>query len=400
MSDKSVNGCNSGQSYSQCNGTATATTQQQEKETPTKGKDVRVWCDGCYDMVHFGHANSLRQAKALGDKVIVGIHTDDEITKHKGPPVFTEEERVKMVRGIKWVDEVVLGAPYVTTLEVLDQNNCDFCVHGDDITMTAEGVDTYHLVKSANRYKEVRRTAGVSTTDLVGRMLLLTRNHFRQGSAEYDIEKEGSSNMGQDSAAKSPWTGCSQFLPTTQKIIQFSDGKSPNAGDKIVYVAGAFDLFHVGHLDFLEKASKLGDYLIVGLHTDPVVNSYKGSNYPIMNLHERVLSVLACKFVNEVVIGAPYCVTEELLEHFKIDVVCHGRTPIAMEDGKIDPYAVPKTKAIFELIDSGNEMTTERIVERIISHRLEYERRNQAKEKKEIEAFEALQRQKQTQKAG
>ncbi|EDW25642.1 GL26305 [Drosophila persimilis] len=395
MSDKLVNGCSSGQkNYSHCNGTA------QQKETPTQGKDVRVWCDGCYDMVHFGHANSLRQAKALGDKVIVGIHTDDEITKHKGPPVFTEEERVKMVKGIKWVDEVVLGAPYVTTLEVLDKNNCDFCVHGDDITMTAEGVDTYHLVKSANRYKEVRRTAGVSTTDLVGRMLLLTRNHFRQGSAEYDIEKEGSSNMGQDSAAKSPWTGCSQFLPTTQKIIQFSDGKSPNAGDKIVYVAGAFDLFHVGHLDFLEKASKLGDYLIVGLHTDPVVNSYKGSNYPIMNLHERVLSVLACKFVNEVVIGAPYCVTEELLDHFKIDVVCHGRTPIAMEDGKIDPYAVPKTRAIFELIDSGNEMTTERIVERIISHRLEYERRNQAKEKKEIEAFEALQRQKQTQKAG
>ncbi|XP_016962088.1 ethanolamine-phosphate cytidylyltransferase isoform X3 [Drosophila biarmipes] len=377
MADKRANG-----DAGACNG-----------HSKEKDADVRVWCDGCYDMVHFGHANSLRQAKALGDKVIVGIHTDEEITKHKGPPVFTEEERVKMVKGIKWVDEVVLGAPYVTTLEVLDQNNCDFCVHGDDITMTAEGVDTYHLVKSANRYKEVKRTAGVSTTDLVGRMLLLTRNHFRQGSAEYDIEKE-------DSAAKSPWTGCSQFLPTTQKIIQFSDGKSPNPGDKIVYVAGAFDLFHVGHLDFLEKARKLGDYLIVGLHTDPVVNSYKGSNYPIMNLHERVLSVLACKFVNEVVIGAPYCVTEELLEHFKIDVVCHGRTPIALENGKIDPYAVPKTRAIFELIDSGNDMTTERIVERIISHRLEYERRNQAKEKKEIEAFEALQRQKQTQKAG
>lgn len=35
-----------------------------------------------------------------------------------------------MVRGIKWVDEVVEGAPYVTTLETLDENNCDFCVHG------------------------------------------------------------------------------------------------------------------------------------------------------------------------------------------------------------------------------------------------------------------------------
>lgn len=46
-----------------------------------------------YDMVHFGHANSLRQAKALGGKLIVGVHTDAEIQKHKGPPVFTEEER-------------------------------------------------------------------------------------------------------------------------------------------------------------------------------------------------------------------------------------------------------------------------------------------------------------------
>lgn len=44
-------------------------------------------------MVHFGHANSLRQAKALGDKLIVGVHNDAEITKHKGPPVFTQEER-------------------------------------------------------------------------------------------------------------------------------------------------------------------------------------------------------------------------------------------------------------------------------------------------------------------
>lgn len=44
-------------------------------------------------MVHFGHANSLRQAKALGGKLIVGVHTDAEIAKNKGPPVFTEQER-------------------------------------------------------------------------------------------------------------------------------------------------------------------------------------------------------------------------------------------------------------------------------------------------------------------
>jgi hypothetical protein len=76
-------------------------------------------------------------------------------------------------------------------------------------------------------FREVQRTAGVSTTDLVGRMLLMTRQHFRQGPLEYDVGHEGSSQLGLDSDARSPYTGCSQFLPTTQKIIQFSDGKPP-----------------------------------------------------------------------------------------------------------------------------------------------------------------------------
>lgn len=40
--------------------------------------------------------------------------------------------RYKMVRGIKWVDEVIEGAPYVTTLETLDEYDCDFCVHGGE----------------------------------------------------------------------------------------------------------------------------------------------------------------------------------------------------------------------------------------------------------------------------
>ena len=119
--------------------------------------------------------------------------------------------------------------------------------------------------------------------------------------------------------------GLSQFLPTTQKLLEFSNCEvrpllaaptvqGPKKGDRIVYVAGAFDLFHIGHLAFLEKCREYGDYLIVGLHTDPVVNRwrhrammslarYKGSNYPIMNLHERTLSVLAYRCVDEVVIG-------------------------------------------------------------------------------------------------
>jgi ethanolamine-phosphate cytidylyltransferase len=130
-----------------------------------------------------------------------------------------------MTRAIKWVDEVIEGAPYVTTLDTLDKHDCDFCAHGDDITTTADGVDTY---QDAKRYKEVSRTQGVSTTDLVGRMLLLTREHFRRGEREYTLDKgDHPSHLATDAQARSPYTGMSQFLPTTRKIQQFSEGKEP-----------------------------------------------------------------------------------------------------------------------------------------------------------------------------
>jgi len=331
------------------------------------GQAVRVWCDGCYDMVHFGHANSLRQAKAMGDYLVVGVHTDEEITKHKGPPVFSEQERYRMVRAIKWVDEVVEAAPYVTTLDTLDQHNCEFCVHGDDITMTADGTDTYHIVKGAGRYKECQRTQGVSTTNLVGRMLLLSKDHLQRGEQEYQVDKTRSDAMSSDSSTRSPWTGVSQFLPTTQKLLQFSNKEGPKPTDKIIYVAGAFDLFHVGHLDFLEAARQHGDYLILGLHTDPVVNRYKGDNFPIMNIHERTLSVLAYRCVDEVVIGAPYSVTAEMLDHFRVSVVCHGSTPVAGDTDGQDPYAEPRRRGQFVQVESGNSLTTEMLVQRILS---------------------------------
>uniref|UniRef100_A0A8C5B9F2 ethanolamine-phosphate cytidylyltransferase n=1 Tax=Gadus morhua TaxID=8049 RepID=A0A8C5B9F2_GADMO len=359
-------------------------------------------------MVHYGHSNQLRQAKAMGDHLIVGVHTDAEIAKHKGPPVFTQDERYKMVRAIKWVDEVVEGAPYVTTLDTLDQHTCDFCVHGDDITLTVDGKDTYEEVKKSGRYRECKRTQGVSTTDLVGRMLLMTKAHHRNiDSSNY---QQHTDNFGKvllmplpslrhggcvcSQKGHSPWTGVSQFLQTSQKIIQFASGQEPQNGDTIIYVAGAFDLFHIGHVDFLEAVHGLAErpYIIVGLHFDQEVNRYKGKNYPIMNIHERTLSVLACRYVSEVVIGAPFEVTKDLLDHFKVDLVCHGKTNIYPCTDGMDPYAEPRRKGIWRTVDSGSSLTTDAIVQRIIKNRLLFEARNQKKEAKEIAMIQALKR--------
>lgn len=102
--------------------------------------------------------------------------------------------------------------------------------------------------------------------------------------------------------------------------------------------------------------------------------------------------------MNEVVIGAPYEVSKELIEQLNVDVVCHGQTYIPSEHG--DPYAIPKMMGKFVMIDSGNKITTEQIVERIIKNRLEYEERNLKKEKKELAIIEAQKSQKVAEKSG
>lgn len=56
-------------------------------------KRVRVYMDGCFDLMHYGHANALRQAKALGDELFVGVVSDEQIIANKGPPVLSMEER-------------------------------------------------------------------------------------------------------------------------------------------------------------------------------------------------------------------------------------------------------------------------------------------------------------------
>ena len=69
---------------------------------------------------------------------------------------------------------------------------------------------------------------------------------------------------------------------------------------KIIYTAGVFDCFHIGHLNLLREASKMGDKLIVGVSTDELVKEYKGIE-PIIPFTERLEIVKSIKYVDEVV---------------------------------------------------------------------------------------------------
>eukprot|EP00026_Physarum_polycephalum_P009916 Phypoly_transcript_10054.p1 GENE.Phypoly_transcript_10054~~Phypoly_transcript_10054.p1 ORF type:complete len:365 (+),score=65.80 Phypoly_transcript_10054:224-1318(+) len=351
---------------------------------PPARKPTRVWVDGCFDLMHFGHANALRQARELGDILVVGVHNDEEIAMHKGPTVMNEQERYTMVKACKWADEVIEGAPYLATLETLEKYNCDFCVHGEDISVDAEGRDVYEKVKQAGKYRTIQRTEGISTTELVGRMLLMSKDHLRSKAAHSPMQSVDSRTL----SHHSPYTAMSHFLPTTRRIVQFSESKSPKPTDKIVYIDGGFDLYHVGHVEAIRQAKQLGDYLIVGVHEDGVINQVKGHNFPIMNLHERVLGVLSNRYVDEVVIGAPFSVTKEMIDQLKINVVVHGDDQVPLGPSGEDPYAIPKSLGIYKEVKATPGLTTSDLIRRIVDNRLKYEKRNKSKQEKEVKYIE------------
>lgn len=148
----------------------------------------------------------------------------------------------------------------------------------------------------------------------------------------------------------------------------------------------------IGHSKLFQLAKAKGDYLLVGIHDDQTLNAIRGSNYPLMNLQERVLSVLACKWVDEVVIGAPYSISKAMIDNGqrKISVVVHGKVPASPDINGSDPYSVPKELGIYEEVDTElPEMTSERIIDRILAHRQAYEERNRKKEAKEVSQIEA-----------
>ena len=75
-----------------------------------------------------------------------------------------------------------------------------------------------------------------------------------------------------------------------------------NEGKRIVFTTGAYDIIHSGHIDYFDKASELGNVLIVGLHSDSLVKERKGPGRPLNNEAERVKVLSSIYFINYLIV--------------------------------------------------------------------------------------------------
>lgn len=134
-----------------------------------------VYCDGIYDLCHLGHKNVFQRARALGNRLHVGVVGDADATLYKRPPIMAAAERELEVMGCKGVDVVISNAPcFGLTEEFLRQHQIHVVAYGQ------EYLDRYPDPEDDPYYKVPRklgiavplpRTEGVSSTDLMDRIV-------------------------------------------------------------------------------------------------------------------------------------------------------------------------------------------------------------------------------------
>jgi len=111
----------------------------------------------------------------------------------------------------------------------------------------------------------------------------------------------------------------------------------------------------------LKQAREYGDYLIVGIHSDKTVESYKRK--PILSENERYEMVKNCKLVDEVITNAPLVITQDYIKENKIDVVIHG------DDTNIlfsEQHKIPLEMGIMKYVKYTEGISTSEIIKRIV----------------------------------
>ena len=124
----------------------------------------KVFTNGCFDVLHRGHFELLKYCKSLGH-VIVGLNSDSSIQKLKGDarPIFSQEDRIFMLKSCKFVDEVYIfdeDTPY----NLIKDKKPDIIVKGGDYTIdTVVGNDLCEV-------KIFKYIDGYSTTNTLNKI--------------------------------------------------------------------------------------------------------------------------------------------------------------------------------------------------------------------------------------
>lgn len=135
-------------------------------------------------------------------------------------------------------------------------------------------------------------------------------------------------------------------------------------GKTIVWTNGCFEILHAGHIDFLLKASRLGDVFIVGVNSDASVAKVKGAGHPLASEAERLLVLSAVECIDHItVFDQPDCT--EVLRALKPDVYAKGLHHLHGGLNEGERQVIEESGGCIALIAGDLTKSTAAIVERI-----------------------------------
>lgn len=136
----------------------------------TTGQKV-VFTNGCFDLLHVGHLAYLREAKSLGDCLVVAVNSDRAVQELKGPrrPILPEMERAEILSALEMVDFVIVFDD-VSPRDVIATLLPDVLVKGGDWPID-QIIGREEVEAAGGRVMSLPFIDGVSTTDLVERIL-------------------------------------------------------------------------------------------------------------------------------------------------------------------------------------------------------------------------------------
>ena len=130
-------------------------------------KEKIVFTNGCFDILHPGHIHILDQAKSYGDRLIVGLNSDESIKRLKGPtrPKVSQKDRLRILSSIKFVDYAILFEED-TPLKLIKKIKPNILVKGGDYN--SDDIVGSEFVKSnGGEIKIVQLLEGYSSSSLI-----------------------------------------------------------------------------------------------------------------------------------------------------------------------------------------------------------------------------------------
>jgi cytidyltransferase-like protein len=117
---------------------------------------------GVYDLFHIGHLNLFKRIKQQCDKLIVGVHNDEQVMTYKNKPIINYYDRLEIVKSCRYVDEIYENADLITTDDILIKLKADFVFAGNE---NPQYLKKYYQV-SCNKLILLDRTENISTSKI------------------------------------------------------------------------------------------------------------------------------------------------------------------------------------------------------------------------------------------